>query len=231
MSHKATNWAISQRGLKPATKLVLWHLCDRHHADHGCFPSQETLAEDCEMSRSGLNNHLNELERVGLIKRIQRSDKASRRQKSTLYLMAFEFENAAENASKADGASAENEGGSSEKSAPETTDSDARKSAKPCPKFRHGAVSKKTQKPCPKNGKSRVQSLDTNPVREPVREPTCANGKPFFTADERSEAAEVCRHFHAGSSLNWAGVKRRVIECIIAENLLTSDERQRAGIF
>ena len=29
MSHDATNWAIQRRGLKPTTKIVLWHLCDR----------------------------------------------------------------------------------------------------------------------------------------------------------------------------------------------------------
>jgi hypothetical protein len=34
MSHRATNWAIQQRGLAPATKLVLWHLCDRHNPDY-----------------------------------------------------------------------------------------------------------------------------------------------------------------------------------------------------
>ncbi|PKP62913.1 MAG: GntR family transcriptional regulator, partial [Alphaproteobacteria bacterium HGW-Alphaproteobacteria-8] len=36
MSHDATNWAIQRRGLKPATKIVLWHLCDRHNPDFGC---------------------------------------------------------------------------------------------------------------------------------------------------------------------------------------------------
>ncbi|SEG14890.1 hypothetical protein SAMN05421751_11282 [Jhaorihella thermophila] len=41
MSHYATTWAIRQRGLKPATKLVLWYLADRHNPDYGCFPSQE----------------------------------------------------------------------------------------------------------------------------------------------------------------------------------------------
>jgi hypothetical protein len=30
--------------LMPATKLVLWHLCDRHNPDFGCFPSQDQLA-------------------------------------------------------------------------------------------------------------------------------------------------------------------------------------------
>jgi hypothetical protein len=38
MSHDATNWAIQQRGLKPTTKIVLWHLCDRFNPDFGCFP-------------------------------------------------------------------------------------------------------------------------------------------------------------------------------------------------
>ena len=46
MSHKATNWAIQQRGLSPVTKLVLWYLCDRHTPDFGCYPSQDQLAAD-----------------------------------------------------------------------------------------------------------------------------------------------------------------------------------------
>ena len=45
MSHKATVWAIQQRGLKPATKIVLWFLCDRHNPDFGCFPTQARLAD------------------------------------------------------------------------------------------------------------------------------------------------------------------------------------------
>lgn len=44
MSHRATVWAIQQRGLKPATKIVLWFLCDRHNPDFGCFPTQAILA-------------------------------------------------------------------------------------------------------------------------------------------------------------------------------------------
>jgi hypothetical protein len=43
MSHDATNWAIQRRGLKPTTKIVLWHLCDRFNPDFGCFPSQDRL--------------------------------------------------------------------------------------------------------------------------------------------------------------------------------------------
>lgn len=92
MSHDATSWALKQRGFKPATKLVLWHLCDRYHPDHGCFPSQETLANDCEMSRSALNDHLAVLEQAGLILREQRRDRHSRKQISTYYRFAFQVD-------------------------------------------------------------------------------------------------------------------------------------------
>jgi hypothetical protein len=90
MSHSATNWAIKQRGFRPATKFVLWHLCDRYHPDHGCFPDQETLADDCEMSRSALNEHLQILEDAGLIARERRIDSRSKKRISTRYHFAFE---------------------------------------------------------------------------------------------------------------------------------------------
>lgn len=89
MSHAATNWAVQQRGIKPAAKIVLWQLCDRFHADNGCFPSQELLAEDCELSRSSLNDQLLELEAAGLIQRQRRHD-TGRRRESTRYRFKFE---------------------------------------------------------------------------------------------------------------------------------------------
>ena len=90
MSHKATNWAIQQRGLSPVTKLVLWHLCDRHNPDYGCFPSQDQLAADVEISRASLNVHLEKLQAAGLIRRERRVDEATHRQKSTRYILGFE---------------------------------------------------------------------------------------------------------------------------------------------
>lgn len=145
MSHDATGWAIKQRGLKPATKIVLWQLCDRFHPDNGCFPSQDTLAADCEMSRSSVNEHLAALEDAGLIRREQRRDGPTNRQKSTLYRFAFEagFEAA----------------------------KPAENRQMPCPESGHGAVSEKAPEPCPENDESRVQNPDTNLVREPVKEP------------------------------------------------------------
>ena len=74
MSHKATVWAIQQRGLKPATKIVLWFLCDRHNPDFGCFPTQARLADDAEMSISALNEHLAKLQELRLIHRVRAQD-------------------------------------------------------------------------------------------------------------------------------------------------------------
>jgi len=90
MSHKATNWAIQQRGLSPVTKLVLWYLCDRRNPDFGCFPSQDQLAADAEISRASLNVHLEKLETAGLISRRRRVDEVTRKQKSTRYVLGFE---------------------------------------------------------------------------------------------------------------------------------------------
>jgi hypothetical protein len=90
MSHKATVWALDQRSIKGTTKIVLWHLCDRYNPEHGCFPSQELLAYDCQVSRSGLNNHLGHLERCGLMRRERRIDPISKRQMSTRYILGFE---------------------------------------------------------------------------------------------------------------------------------------------
>ena len=90
MSHDATNWAIKVRGLKPAAKIVLWHLADYYNPEHGCFPSQGRLADDCEMSRASVNVQLNILERGGILKREKRIDPFSKQQKTTFYVLNFE---------------------------------------------------------------------------------------------------------------------------------------------
>jgi DNA-binding transcriptional MocR family regulator len=90
MSHRATNWAVEQRGIKPISKVLLWHLADRHHPDNGCFPSQAALALDCEISRASVNRHLDELEALGLIRREPRIDPATKKQLPTRYVLAFE---------------------------------------------------------------------------------------------------------------------------------------------
>ena len=71
MSHYMTALAMKQKGLKPATKIVLYWLADHHNGETGeCFPSINRLAEVCEMSRRSVENQLETLETLGLIQRV-----------------------------------------------------------------------------------------------------------------------------------------------------------------
>lgn len=91
MSFLAMSWAIKQRGIKPATKLVLMILADCHNRHTGrCDPSQARLADECEMSRSTVNLHLQKLEDRGLIRRIQRFDEQTKRRQRTSYILVFD---------------------------------------------------------------------------------------------------------------------------------------------
>jgi DNA-binding transcriptional MocR family regulator len=66
-----TALAMKQQGLKPATKIVLYWLADHHNGETGeCFPSINRLADVCEMSRRSVENHLETLETLGLIQRV-----------------------------------------------------------------------------------------------------------------------------------------------------------------
>ena len=175
MSHEATNWAIKQRGLKPTTKIVLWHLCDRFNPDYGCFPSQDRLAHDCEISRSTLNDHLGQLEAVGLLRRVPRLDPVTKRQLPTRYILGFE-----EGFAPHDPEPCPETGhgflpfGDDAESASEIAANSAF-SAEPCPEIAHGnlqePVSGFCPDPCPENAESRVRNSDTNPVREPLSKP------------------------------------------------------------
>jgi hypothetical protein len=184
MSHAATNWAIQQRGLKPTTKIVLWHLCDRFNPDYGCFPSQSRLAHDCEIGRATLNRHLDDLETRGLIRRIRNVDARTGRQRPTRYLLGFEPDFPPPGSGNPDPASGApfdadtaetpcpdlRHGPASEK-APSCNDLSPESPSYPCLDPGHGPVSHFGTNPCLKNGDSRVSFWDTNPVREPLREP------------------------------------------------------------
>ena len=175
MSHAATNWAIQRRGLKPTTKIVLWHLCDRFNPDYGCFPSQARLAHDCEISRSTLNDHLGQLEAAGLLRRVPRIHPVTKRQMPTRYILGFEpgFTPHDTNPCPETGHGALPFDGTvsgDQDSCEELADEQD-----PCPKTGHGIdvrpVSDFDPDPCPENGQSRVRNPDTNLVREPLREP------------------------------------------------------------
>ena len=171
MSHNATNWAIQQRGLKPTTRIVLWHLCDRHNPDFGCFPSQHQLAHDCEISRSTLNVHLDRLEAAGLIRRVTCFNPVTQRRRPTQYFLGFE----APPSPEGKGPGPESGDGLEGLETPPVPAGECRPktadAAMPCPDVGHGAMSDSCAEPCPEKGQSRVRNLDNNPVREPLSKP------------------------------------------------------------
>ena len=175
MSHEATNWAIKQRGLKPTTKIVLWHLCDRFNPDYGCFPSQDRLAHDCEISRSTLNDHLGQLEAVGLLRRVPRLDPVTRRQLPTRYILGFEPGFTPVGVVPCPEIGHGEGGGAESLESVQVSPVDDAADGMPCPDFGHGfgaeAVSEFPAEPCPENPESRVRNPDTNPVKEPLSKP------------------------------------------------------------
>jgi len=156
MSHKATVWAIQQRGLKPATKIVLWFLCDRHNPDFGCFPTQARLADDAEMSISALNEHLARLEELRLIHRVRVHDPRTHKRQATRYILGFED-------------------GFPQEPTPETGDgfsgTDEEQDDNPTPASGNGAISGFSAKPSPDFAQSHLRNPETNLVREPLSKP------------------------------------------------------------
>jgi predicted transcriptional regulator len=87
MSGVALVWAANVRGLKPATKIVLIQLSDRHNKDTGrCDPSIKTLSDDCEMDRTTVMRHLTKLEELGLLTRVTRGREDGGRDKNSYIL-------------------------------------------------------------------------------------------------------------------------------------------------
>ena len=160
MSHKATVWAIQQRGLKPATKIVLWFLCDRHNPDFGCFPTQARLADDAEMSISALNEHLSKLQELRLIHRVRAKDPHTHQRLATRYILGFEDSFPPE-------------------PTPETGDgfmgTESEHGGDPTPESGHGndpgAISGFSAKPSPDFAQSHLRNPETNLVREPLSKP------------------------------------------------------------
>lgn len=78
MSHYASAKAFKVRGITPACKVVLYHLADRANEGHTghegrsmCWPSLSKLERDTELSRKGLTKILAELELKGVIARVK----------------------------------------------------------------------------------------------------------------------------------------------------------------
>lgn len=92
MSHRAMNWALEQRELKPSPWRVLVMLADRHNKDTlRCDPDQRTLAEDCNMTRETVGRHISDLEEMGLIRCIERRDPTTRKRLTNFYILGLDF--------------------------------------------------------------------------------------------------------------------------------------------
>ncbi|PJE26509.1 Helix-turn-helix domain-containing protein [Pseudooceanicola antarcticus] len=255
MSIPAMNWAFAQRGLKPATKLVLVCLADCHNAhSRRCDPSQETLAEECCMSRSTVNVHLKLLEERGLIRRVQRSDKRTRKQLSSLYVLGCDMDEVPggsgekpvseirtrdqEGAERAVSGNRTRDARAGRGAVSEIRTRETRESRVRNPDTGTGrAVSGKQPIPCPENGQSRVRTVGHEPeknlkgtLRAEAGAPGRARPARFFTDDERADAREVAAHLRRGGSVNAEGIPARVRDCLVAEEVLGRDELQAIGL-
>ena len=182
MSHAATTWAIQQRGLKPATKIVLWFLCDRHNPDFGCFPTQARLAEDAEMSISALNDHLATLEKLGLIHRTRTQNPHNHRRLPTRYILGFEQ-------------------GFPQKPPPESGDGFVEimeENDDPSPESPDGAISGFPDVPSPDFSQSHLRNPEYNLVREPLTKPV--------KEEEDAQAREVNFDRFFAELLNALGI-------------------------
>ncbi|QEW28918.1 helix-turn-helix domain-containing protein [Roseovarius indicus] len=213
MSFGATKWAIEQRGLKPGVKLLLWQLADRHNKDtRRCDPSQQGLAEDCEISRATVNRYLDKLEEANLIRRVQRADPKTKRQDRTFYLLAFDTDLEAFDADRAV----------------------SQNVTRPVSQTATRPVSQKSPKPCLKNRQSRVSDCDTNPVREPIKEPSraCARETAIKTFGESVvNAAEFwAPKVTGGGCVPSSAISIATADAMIAMKLVTGDQLRSLSV-
>ena len=209
MSHKATNWlsSLTAEQLTNSEFRVLFHLCDCHNPSAGCFPTQAYLIRVCGVSNGTLNNALNGLEAKGHIRRHRERDGKTCRQRPTRYILGFEGEAA---------------------KAPTPETGDGRRQI-PSPRSGDGAVSNLRGEPSPVSRGSRLQPTGERTCKEPVINPGGVperSQNPLVAAD----AERAVERFRQGRDDALAEVKPWVRNHILAANLLTPDERRRAGM-
>ena len=89
MSMYLTAAAFKLKVGNPLRKLVLLKLADNANDDGECFPSYQRIADDCEISRSSVINHIAWLESAGIISKKERFNSVTN--SSNIYKMNFEF--------------------------------------------------------------------------------------------------------------------------------------------
>lgn len=104
MSFQAMAWAVKQKVGNATGKAILLMLANYADEDGRCFPSQETLATECECSKRSVLDWLQKFEDMGILKRDRRHGSGGYRRSDILTLSlsaAFSPENnSRENPSK-----------------------------------------------------------------------------------------------------------------------------------
>lgn len=82
-------WAleVEHDQLKPGERMCLVFLANCHNPIYGCFPSQGYLAEKLNVQRSTVGDYLTKLERLGLIRRAKKYDKATKQRENDRYFL------------------------------------------------------------------------------------------------------------------------------------------------
>lgn len=216
MSHRAVNWALEQKTVKPGPWIVLIMLADRVNKDtRRCDPDLRLLAADCNMSRATVIRHLELLENDGLIRRVRRQDPVTMKQLTTFYILGLDFDDppVVENAeSQFETRDFVDENENIEESRVSNCDSD----------------------PSLKNRDSRVstvrlaKSLKKEPVREPYARAPARESAPPDDLDEIAE--KWVEPVKAGRSYA-STISRRVATRMLELNLVTLDDLRRVGVY
>ncbi len=189
MSHKAVNWALEQRHLKPGPWVVLIQLGDRHNKDtKQVSPCQLTIADDCNMSRATVNRRLEELEGLGLLVRVPRQHPVTQKKLVTHYILGLDFKNPPEVEhavsqveTRQKIAAAEAHVSKCNMDAKSQTETRKRRGKNKnmgegrVSNCNTETVSQNPQEPCLKNGENHVSNRDINQVIKPVIEPCAAS--------------------------------------------------------
>lgn len=94
MSLKYMVAAWNARVKNPTRKLVLLKLADNANDDGWCWPSYRHIAEQCELSRSAVRQHVEDLIQMGYIQKINRLGASGTPNKSNYYRLMISADGA-----------------------------------------------------------------------------------------------------------------------------------------
>jgi hypothetical protein len=79
-------------------------------------------------------------------------------------------------------------------------------------------------------GHSKLQPTGEEPVSKPVIKQARGREVTFFTNSEQKEAAEIRDYIKRGGKINVSGVKPRILDCLILNEMLSAEEITAHGL-